>query len=73
MSKKKPQNIAYNASPKAHEELDYKNAEFLKTFMTPQGKIAPSRQTGMNARSQRKFAREVKRARILAIVPFVTR
>ncbi len=70
---KKPQSIAYSASTNAYEELDYKNGEFLKTFMTPQGKIASSRQTGMNARSQRKLAQEVKRARILAIVPFVTR
>lgn len=73
MSKKKPQHIAYQSSPNAYEEIDYKNAEFIKTFMTPQGKIASGSQTGMNARSQRKLAREVKRARILAIVPFVTR
>ncbi|MFB6224980.1 MAG: 30S ribosomal protein S18, partial [Candidatus Paceibacteria bacterium] len=59
MSKKKPQNIAYNASPNAYQEIDYKNAEFLKAFMTPQGKIASSSQTGMNSRSQRKLAREV--------------
>ncbi|PSO44158.1 MAG: 30S ribosomal protein S18 [Parcubacteria group bacterium SW_4_49_11] len=70
---KKPQSLASSASPNVYQELDYKNAEFLKTFMTPQGKIASSRQTGMSARSQRKLAREVKRARILAIVPFVTR
>ena len=51
-------------------KIDYKDTELLKRFLTPEGKIRPRRQTGVNARNQRKLARAVKRARHLALLPY---
>ena len=53
------------------KELDYKNADKLKKFLHENGKIRPRRQTGLCAKCQRRLAREVKRARHLALIPFV--
>lgn len=50
---------------------DYKDAETLRRFITEAGKIKPRRQTGNCSRCQRQLAREVKRARHLALLPFV--
>ncbi|HPX06296.1 MAG TPA: 30S ribosomal protein S18 [Tenuifilaceae bacterium] len=52
--------------------VDYKDAEFLKKFLNEQGKILPRRLTGTSLKYQRKVATAVKRARHLAILPFVT-
>jgi small subunit ribosomal protein S18 len=51
--------------------FDYKDVETLKRFIGETGKIKPRRQTGCCARCQRELAREVKRARHLALLPFV--
>ena len=51
--------------------FDYKDVETLQRFITETGKIRPRRQTGNCARCQRQLAREVKRARHLALLPFV--
>lgn len=51
-------------------KIDYKNVELLKRFLTPEGKIRPRRQTGVNARNQRKLARAIKRARHLALISY---
>ena len=51
---------------------DYKDAEFLKKFLNEQGKILPRRLTGTSQKFQKKVATAVKRARHLAILPFVT-
>ena len=48
--------------------VDYKDPEFLKKFLNEQGKILPRRITGF----QRKVAQAVKRARSLALLPYVT-
>ncbi len=53
------------------KDIDYKNADRLKRFLHENGKIRPRRQTGLCAKCQRKLAREVKRARHLALLPFV--
>lgn len=50
---------------------DYKNPEVLRRFITDRGKILPRRITGTCAKHQRKLAREIKRARTLAMLPFV--
>lgn len=50
--------------------ISYKNIEFLRQFVTDQGKIRPRRQTGISARHQRLIANAVKRARHLALLPF---
>ena len=52
--------------------VDYKDAEFLKKFLNEQGKILPRRLTGTSQKFQKKVATAVKRARHLAILPFVT-
>lgn len=52
--------------------IDYKDAEFLKRFLNEQGKILPRRITGNSLRAQRRLAVAVKRARHVAILPFVT-
>lgn len=51
-------------------KLDYKDTELLKRYITEGGKIRPRRQTGTCARHQRVLAREIKRARQIALLPF---
>lgn len=52
------------------EEVDYKDVELLKDFITETGKIVPSRITGTKARYQRQLSKAVKRARFLALLPY---
>ena len=52
--------------------VDYKDAEFLKEFLNEQGRILPRRLTGTSLKFQRKVAQAIKRARHLALLPFVT-
>jgi small subunit ribosomal protein S18 len=51
--------------------FSYKDTDTLRRYVTETGKIKPRRQTGNCARCQRELAREVKRARHLALLPFV--
>lgn len=51
--------------------FDYKDVDTLRRFITETGKIKPRRQTGNCSRCQRELAREVKRARHLALLSFV--
>lgn len=53
--------------------LDFKNPEVLERFISKTGKILPRRMTGANARIQRKIAREIKRARMINLLPFARR
>ena len=50
--------------------IDYKNSDFLRRFVTEDGKIRPRRQTGTCAKHQRELATAIKRARHLALLPF---
>ena len=50
--------------------IDYKDAGKLKRYITENGKILPRRQTGTCARHQRELAVAIKRARVMAILPF---
>ncbi|ADQ45436.1 ribosomal protein S18 [Caldicellulosiruptor kronotskyensis 2002] len=52
-------------------EIDYKDVNRLKKFLTERGKIMPRRTTGNCARHQRQLTRAIKRARILALLPFI--
>ena len=52
--------------------IDYKDPEFLKKFLNEQGKILPRRITGTSLKYQRKVAQAVKKARHLALLPYVT-
>ena len=54
-------------------EVDYKNAELVKKFMSGQGKIIDPKFTGTCARHQRRLAEAVKRSRIMGLVPFTRR
>ena len=51
--------------------IDYKDADFLLKFVNEQGKILPRRITGTSLKYQRKLATAIKRARHLAILPYV--
>lgn len=52
--------------------IDYKDPEFLKTFLNEQGKILPRRLTGTSLKYQRKLSQAIKRSRQLALLPYVT-
>ena len=52
--------------------VDYKDAQFLRRFLNEQGKILPRRITGTSLKYHRKVASSVKRARHLALLPYVT-
>ncbi|MBN2655683.1 MAG: 30S ribosomal protein S18 [Spirochaetales bacterium] len=54
-------------------DVDYKNPDSLRRFITERGKILPRRITGTCAKHQRMLAREIKRSRTLALLPFVTK
>jgi small subunit ribosomal protein S18 len=54
------------------KEIDYKDIETLKRFITERGKILPRRITGVSAYFQRKLADAIKRARYIALLPFVS-
>ena len=51
--------------------IDYKDVELLKRFISANGKIIPRRVTGTSAKYQRKLARAIKRARQMALLPYV--
>lgn len=51
-------------------EVDYKDVELIKGFLTETGKIIPSRNTGTKSRYQRQLSTAVKRARFLALLPY---
>ena len=51
-------------------KLDYKQVDMLQRYVNDVGKIRPRRQTGACAKHQRALAREVKRARHLALLPY---
>lgn len=54
------------------EYVDYKDTEFLEQFINNQGKILPRRVTGVPARVQRQITQAIKRARHLALLPYVS-
>ncbi|GAB5527862.1 MAG: small subunit ribosomal protein S18 [Roseivirga sp.] len=52
--------------------VDYKNPDFLLKFVNEQGKLLPRRLTGTSLKYQKKVAQAVKRARHIALLPYVT-
>ncbi|UTW14201.1 30S ribosomal protein S18 [Marinobacterium rhizophilum] len=52
------------------KEIDYKDLDVLKGYITETGKIVPSRITGTKARYQRQLATAIKRARFVALLPY---
>ncbi len=54
-------------------KIDYKDVKLLQRFLSERGKIMPSRITAVSAKHQRELARAIKRARNLALLPFVVK
>ncbi len=55
-----------------NEVIDYKNAVKLRKYMTEKGKIIPRRTTGVCAMHQRELTNAIKRARVMALLPYRT-
>ncbi|MES2203212.1 MAG: 30S ribosomal protein S18 [Patescibacteria group bacterium] len=53
--------------------FDYKDTEVLKRFINPHGKILPRRRTTLSAPAQRNLAEAIKRARFMALLPYIIR
>ena len=57
--------------PLEGQDIDYKNVELLKKYITKFGKIVPRYYSGVSLKNQKKLAKAIKRARIMALIPFV--
>ena len=55
------------------KEMDYKDTNLLRRFITPQSKIASRKRTGTCSKHQRQVAKTIKRARLMGLLPFVSR
>lgn len=66
---KKRKSCPFTASGIKH--IDYKDLDTLRQFISERGKILPRRITGVSAHHQRQLAKAVKRARHMALLPFV--
>jgi small subunit ribosomal protein S18 len=53
------------------QTIDYKDTEFLRRFIEPSGKLLPARKTGCSGSCQRRIALAVKRARQVALLPYI--
>ncbi|PIQ67166.1 MAG: 30S ribosomal protein S18 [Candidatus Zambryskibacteria bacterium CG_4_9_14_3_um_filter_40_16] len=53
--------------------FDYKDTEMLKKFLNPHSRMLSRKKTGTSAKSQRAIAQAIKRARFLALLPYVSR
>lgn len=62
--------IAQLVESQVIDQITFRDPELLKLFLSTQGKILPRRKTGITARSQRRIAREVKRARELGLIKY---
>lgn len=58
---------------KITDTIDYKDVELLSKFLSEQGKILPRQLTGLTTKQQTKVTKAIKRARILALLPFVNK
>ncbi|MBD1872695.1 MULTISPECIES: 30S ribosomal protein S18 [Cyanophyceae] len=56
---------------KPEDPIDYKDVDLLRKFITERGKILPRRITGLTAKQQRALTTAIKRARIIALLPYV--
>ncbi|MDP2705255.1 MAG: 30S ribosomal protein S18 [bacterium] len=54
------------------KHIDYKDIEILKKFLNPHGRLLSSKKTGVSAKNQRKLSMAVKRARYMALLPYVS-
>ena len=71
---KRPYNFKKKSCPLSSAgapKVDYKNINLLKKFISDKGKILPSRITSVSTKKQRELSKAVKRARFLALLPYV--
>tara|TARA_B100000686_G_C16361196_1_gene747790 strand:+ start:425 stop:682 length:258 start_codon:yes stop_codon:yes gene_type:complete len=71
---KRPYNFKKRSCPLSltgAPKVDYKNIKLLKKFISEKGKILPSRITSVSTKKQRELSTAIKRARYLALLPFV--
>ncbi len=71
----RPEVVDANSQKETKTEpiIDYKDVRYLSKFISEKGKIIPSRVSSMPLKRQRALAKAIKRARILALLPFVAR
>lgn len=62
----------FKNNPELITQIDYKNVDFLRKFLTERGKILPARISGNSSRFQRMLAREIRKARTMALLPYTT-
>lgn len=55
------------------KNVDYKDVDTLRRFLSPYGRVLPKRRTGISAKNQRKVARAVKRARHMGLLSYSSR
>ena len=60
-------------SGKDAPKIDYKDVKLMQRFVSERGKIVPSRITAVSSKRQRELARAIKRARFLALLPYVVK
>jgi len=60
----------FTNNPEMVAQIDYKNADFLQVFLTERGKILPARISGTCAHYQRMVAREIRKARSMALLSY---
>lgn len=70
---KKIYTMTKTTCPLEGQNIDYKNVELLKKYITKFGKIVPRYYSGVSLKNQKKLAREIKKARVMALLPFVKR
>ena len=61
----------FKEDPKLINKISYKEPKFLRKFITEQGKIIPGFVTGVSAKYQRMLTKEIKKARNMALLPYV--
>ena len=61
----------FKEDPDLIKKINYKEHKFLTKFLTEQGKIIPAHVTGVSSKYQRLITAEIKKARVLALLPFV--
>ncbi len=59
------------SDPLLKENIDYKNVNLLRKYISERGKIVPSRISGTSAKNQRLLTQAIKRARHLGLIPFI--
>jgi len=55
------------------KHVDYKDTDILRKFLNPHARLMSRKKTGVSAKSQRQLATAVKRARFMALIPYVSR